>query len=343
MENNSMADEFPAGRILSLVATDSNLAALEAVTKALASDKRLAILRYLSIHTCSVLEIAEALNLPQSTATLHITTLEKAGLIETDLQPATRGLQKVCARLYDQVVIQLPRERIQEETTSEVSMPIGAFVDANVTATCGLANEIGIIGHLDDVSAFYEPERIHAQLLWFRKGYVEYRFPNRLPPDAILDALEISFEVCSEAPLHHSDWPSDITVWINEVELGTWTSPADFGGERGVLTPAWWDNNNTQYGLLKIWKVTTHGGFVDGHRVSSITLDELNLESGGFISIRIGVKENAHNVGGLNLFGAKFGNYAQDIVLKQRFQRGSNNVRSTTSNEDFPAFPKGGG
>lgn len=342
MDNNDEFSKLPVGRVLSLVATDSNLGVLEAVTKGLASDKRLAILRYLGTHTCSVLEIAEALNLPQSTATLHITILEKAGLIKTDLQPATRGLQKVCARLFDQVVIQLPRERIQEETTVEVSMPIGAFVDANVVATCGLAGEIGIIGHLDDVSAFYEPERIHAQLIWFRKGYLEYRFPNRLPPNAILDALEVSFEVCSEAPLHHSDWPSDITVWIKGVEMGTWTSPADFGGERGMLTPTWWDNNNTQYGLLKVWKVTRDGSFVDGRRVSNVTLADLELTSGGFIPVRIGVKEDAHNVGGLNLFGAKFGNYPQDIVLKQRFQRDSNNSRSTTSSEGIPADSKGG-
>lgn len=342
METATKFSELPTGRILNLVAADSNLGALEAVTKALASDKRLAILRYLGTHTCSVLEIAEALSLPQSTATLHITILEKAGLIKTDLRPATRGLQKVCARLYDQVVIQLPRERLEEETTVEVSMPIGAFVDANVVATCGLASETGIIGHLDDLAAFYEPERIHAQLLWFRKGYIEYRFPNRLPPDALLDTLEISFEVCSEAPLHHSEWPSDVTVWINGVEMGTWTSPADFGGERGALTPDWWDNNNTQYGLLKVWKVTLDGSFVDGRRMSNITLDELKLESGGYISVRIGVKEDAHNVGGLNLFGAKFGNYPQDIVLKQRFQRGSNNSRSITVSGDTPANSKGG-
>lgn len=49
-----------------------------------------------------------------------------------------------------------------------------------------------------------------------------------------------AIEICSEAPNHKDDWPSDITVWINNHEVGTWTSPSDFGGERGVLTPAWW-------------------------------------------------------------------------------------------------------
>src|SRR5688572_15252664 len=99
---------LPNARVLELLADDHNLQKLEAVTKALGSETRLEILRFLSAHTCTLLEIAEALKLPPSTATLHINVLEKAGLIETDLRPATRGLQKVCARVFDRVVIQLP-------------------------------------------------------------------------------------------------------------------------------------------------------------------------------------------------------------------------------------------
>jgi predicted transcriptional regulator len=312
---------LPNARVLELLADDHNLQKLEAVTKALGSETRLEILRFLSAHTCTLLEIAEALNLPPSTATLHINVLEKAGLIETDLRPATRGLQKVCARVFDRVVIQLPAEHEIEDTTVEVSMPIGAYTDVKLIPTCGLAGELGIIGHFDDLSTFYEPDRIYAQLLWFRRGYVEYRFPNRLPPNVVLDDIEVSFEVCSEAPLHHADWPSDITVWIGNVEIGTWTSPADFGGERGALTPVWWDSQNSQYGLLKVWRVTNGGSYVDGIQVSKVTLSNVTLKPGEPIPVRIGIKENASNVGGLNLFGSKFGNYPQDIILRQHFKR----------------------
>jgi predicted transcriptional regulator len=312
---------IPYARVLELQADDQNLHKLEAVTKALGSETRLEILRFLSAHTCTLLEIAEALNLPPSTATLHINVLEKAGLIETDLRPATRGLQKVCARVYDRIVIQLPADPEKEKTVVEISMPVGAFVDVNITPTCGLVGELGIIGHLDDPSAFYEPERIHAQLLWFRRGYVEYRFPNRLPSDVFLDDIEVSFEVCSEAPLHHPDWPSDVTVWLGEVEIGTWTSPADFGGERGALTPDWWDTQNSQFGLLKVWKVTTNGSYVDGVMVSNRTLRDLSLRPGEPLRVRIGIKDNAAHVGGINLFGNKFGNYPQGIVLRQHFKR----------------------
>src|SRR5688500_13263683 len=128
-----MSNRPQYNRVLTLTAVEMTQDAVELVAKALASDKRLAILRFLGTHTCSVLEIAEALTLPQSTATQHINILEKAGLIKTDLQPASRGLQKLCARVFDQVIIQLPAETERRETFVEVAMPIGAYVNAEVT------------------------------------------------------------------------------------------------------------------------------------------------------------------------------------------------------------------
>ncbi|BAJ63181.1 ArsR/SmtB family transcription factor [Anaerolinea thermophila] len=323
MTDSSMTnyEKIPNARLLELLAEDHELQKLEAVTKALGSETRLKILKFLSVHTSTVMEIAEALGLPPSTATLHINILENAGLIKTDLRPATRGLQRVCARVYDRIIIQLPAYLETAETPIEVSMPIGAYTQIQAIPTCGLVGELGIIGHLDDPSAFYEPQRIYAQLIWFRRGFLEYHFPYRLPPGSILNEIEISFEVCSEAPLHHPDWPSDITLWIGGIEIGTWTSPADFGGERGMLTPAWWDTQNSQYGLLKVWKVTSTGSYVDGVQVSSIKVKDLPIKPGEPISVRIGIKENATNVGGMNLFGSKFGNYPQDIVMRQYFKR----------------------
>jgi len=292
---------------------------VEDILKGLASDKRIAILRYLAMRSGSVNEIAEALDLPASTATMHVNLLEKAGLIRTELKPASRGLQKICFRVYDQIVVALPGGERHLDNFVDVAMPIGAYVDCRVMPTCGLVSETGIIGQLDNPDSFYDPDRFRAQLLWFKHGYVEYRFPNRLPANAVLDSVQLSFEVSSEAPLHNHDWPSDITVWMNSTEVGTWTSPGDFGGERGSLTPAWWEEWNSQYGLLKVWKVTHEGSYIDGMRASDLTVNDLGIGSGGFISVRIGVKQDAIRVGGLNIFGQYFGNYPQDIVMRQRF------------------------
>jgi predicted transcriptional regulator len=70
---------------------------------------------------------------------------------------------------------------------------------------------------------------------------------------------------------------------------------------------------------LKVWQVNGEGSFVDGLKVSSIRLGELKLTEHPVISVQIGVKEDAEHVGGMNIFGSKFGNYPQDIVLRIRY------------------------
>lgn len=283
--------------------------------KALGSEPRLAILRYLGDHVVCVNEIAEDLHMPPSTAAMHVAVLEEAGLIRCDLRPASHGLRKVCARTYDEIVLGLPRGDRRPHRTDEVSMPVGAYTDVRVEPTCGLAGRAGLVGRMDDPASLYEPERIHAQLVWFRAGYAEYRFPNRVPAGATAEALAVSAEVCSEAPLHDPDWPSDISCWVNGVHLGAWTCPGDFGGTRGRLTPSWWDDRDSQFGILKRWRVTPDGTTMDGVGLSGVTLEELGLRAGEPITVRLGVADTAVHAGGLNIFGREFGNHPQDITL----------------------------
>ena len=316
MQNSSNNDPQVRGPLLQINALDKEA---QNVLKALGSKPRMQILELLQDQVLNVSEISEALDMPLSTANLHIRNLEKAGLLMAELKPGDRGVQKICSRVYDLIIIQLPHGRTSEEQMVEQTMPIGSFVACDVTPTCGLANERGIIGLFDDAASFYEPQRIEAQLLWFHHGHVEYRFPNRLPPGSVLDSLQLSVEICSEAPLHRPDWPSDITLWVNDVEVGTWTSPGDFGGQRGALTPEWWETWNSQYGLLKVWQVNGDGSYIDGLRLSDVTLTELQLGQQPFIAIKLGVKADAKHVGGLNIFGRKFGNYPQDISLWLRY------------------------
>jgi predicted transcriptional regulator len=287
--------------------------------KALGNETRMAILRYLGDRVVPVNQIAADLNLAASTATMHIAVLEKAGLLHSEMRPASRGLQKVCARTYDELVIDLPRGEHHTRSSVELSMPVGGYSDFEVEATCGLAGRDGLIGYLDDANSFYEPDRLQAQLVWFRSGFVEYRFPNRVPPGARVVSAQLTAEVCSEAPLHDPDWPSDISVWINGVHLGEWTCPGDFGGTRGRLTPAWWEDKDTQFGVLKRWRVTEAGTSVDGVGLSDVAIGALGLRSGEPIRIRIGVRPDAQYVGGVNIFGREFGNYPQDIGLRIEF------------------------
>lgn len=87
------------------------------------------------------------------------------------------------------------------------------------------------------------------------KGFLEYRFPLEIPPGAEIQQIEFTMERCSEAPHYDNEWPSDITLWVNDTEIGTWTSPGDMGGRRGKLNPPWWNDEGTQFGALKTWGV----------------------------------------------------------------------------------------
>ena len=58
---------------------------------------------------------------------------------------------------------------------------------------------------------------------------------------------------------------------------------------------------------------------IDGEDLSAVTIDALALGANNHIAVRIGVKADARHVGGINLFGRKFGNYPQDIVMRLEY------------------------
>lgn len=287
------------------------------VAKALASDVRLEIIKLLNFNSLNVNEIAIKLNIPTSTAALNVKVLEEAGLINTELQPGVRGSMKVCSRKSDHINIELDTFDLHAHDNSfYINMPIGNYVDCNVFPTCGLVNEHGTIDAEDNPRSFYNPRRIDAQLIWLHKGYLEYRFPNSILQNGKEKLLEVSLELCSEAPNYRNNWPSDITMWINNKEIGTWTSPGDFGGRRGRLNPSWYSDGSTQYGLLKTWRIGSEGSFIDEKKVSDVKLLDLKVSEGNYISVKIGIKDDAKHVGGINIFGEKFGDFEQNVVMR---------------------------
>jgi len=292
---------------------------LARVAHALSTDLRVKMIQLLNVKRLNVNEIAEALDIPVSTAASNIKVLEQAQLIETDLVPASRGAMKVCRRTYDDIRIILNAQaftRNAEGQCYEIEMPIGSFIACEIAPTCGMVSEEKPIIPEDSPAGFFHPHRIAAQLIWLRKGYLAYRFPLELPPHAKVSSLQFSMELCSEAPNYDNDWPSDITLWVNDVEVGTWTSPGDFGGRPGRLNPPWWLLNGTQFGSLKTWSIGREKSMLDNTEVSAVGLEQLALFSRPYVDLRVGVKENAQNKGGLNLFGKRFGDYEQDIVMK---------------------------
>jgi predicted transcriptional regulator len=291
--------------------------------RGLASPVRLRILRLLRQQgPLNVNQIGILLQLPQSTVAANVLVLEQSRLLETEVVKAAKGQQKICHVRFDDIIIRLDGpvpERRQDMV--EVAMPLGLYTSCEVSAPCGLCSQRGIIGLLDVPDFFLDPARAEAMLLWFSRGFVEYKFPNNAKLlSATVRGLEFSLEMSSEVPGTNLDWPSDITLWVNGIKIGTWTSPSDYGDKRGALTPRWWKLKGSQYGRLTNWLITDHGTFLDGLRMSAMTLTDLKLAEHHSIRLRVGIEETALHPGGLNIFGRQFGNYDQDIVMRLRLE-----------------------
>lgn len=289
------------------------------VVKGLASPVRVQILELLHTQgSMNINEIAAKLELPQSTVSSNASLLEKAQLIRTEVQKARKGNQKICHSTFDEVLITFKDDfRSAQNDGIEVAMPIGLYTSYEVTAPCGLCTTEAIVGLLDVPDSFLDPDRMKASLLWFTRGYVEYQFPNNAKlSNTELESIEFAMELSSEVPGTSADWPSDITLTVNGVDIGTWTSPGDFGDKRGVYTPDWWKLRGSQYGKLKNWRIGPNGTFVDGIKITRVNLADLDIPKHHSIRLRIGVHQDAKHPGGINIFGRNFGNYDQDIILR---------------------------
>jgi predicted transcriptional regulator len=299
-----------------------SLAEFQKIAKCLAVDLRLKIYELLQKGKLNINEIATALDSPMPTITVNIQKMEDAGLIQCESVPGVRGTQKICSLRFDNIIFApKPHETaISEKKILNINLPIGHFIDFQAEAPCGLLTEHGEIGKKDSLPSFYLNERINAQLIWMGNGFLEYKFPNEVPPNASICSIEFSAEICSEAMGYNNEWSSEITLWVNGLEVGTWESPGDFGGKRGKNTPKWWALNSTQYGLLTRWKIDMFGCYVNGIKVSDVNCHAFKIREAPYVRIKIGNKPDAEKIGGFNLFGARFGDFNQDLVLRIEYQ-----------------------
>ena len=286
--------------------------------KALSSEVRIEILKLLEQQSLNVNEIAEKLEIPASSAAMNVRVLEEAGLIRTELRPGVRVSMKICSKQCGEVKILL-KETGTDAQVEVISMPVGNYVDYEVSPTCGMVNDTDYIDGEDEPRCFYNPLRTTAQLIWFGAGYVEYRFSNAGVQKKELKMAELSVELCSETADYDLDCPSDITLWLNGIDAGTYNCPSDFGGRRGKLNPDWWEDKNTQFGVLKTWRIDETGTYLDDVKVSDCSIEEYRMTETPYISVRIGIKKEAEHIGGVNIFGSHYGDHPQDILLKLHY------------------------
>lgn len=303
---------------------------MEKIAVALSSKIRRDILRLVDEKSYNISEIAHKLDLPISTVAFHIKHLREADMIHVQERMMTRGVEKIVSRKIDEVIVKCTAPpKVSETSCTKFQIPIGSYSDCKAEPTCGMASTEKMIGIDDTPGIFYSTERNDAQVIWLTAGYLEYRVPNYYLTNEEATELFFSMEICSEAPNYRNEWASDITFWVNGHEICTWTSPGDFGGRRGRLNPEWWPDISTQYGVLKNIRINERGVYLDEQKVSTKSISKLNIEDGDYFTIRIGIKEGTQNVGGINLFGEKFGDYEQAINVRvehkiKKEEKGSN-------------------
>lgn len=284
------------------------------IYKALSSEIRIDILEMIKENkSLNLNEIAARLGLTNGAVTMHIKKLEESGLIEITNMVGKHGIQKICYLHEDILTIEL--QASGNVNVYEVEIRVGHYSDYAAEPTCGLATKNSIIGEFDDSRYFADPQHIDAGIIWLAKGYLEYRIPNYLKNNQRFKELQFILELSSEAPGYNNQYPSDIEFSINHTSLGSWTSPGDFGGERGLCNPEWWPPHLNQFGMLKLLRINDEGTFIDGCRISDTTLGEIGLSQTSDIKFRIAVSETA-KTGGLTLFGRHFGHYGQDIISR---------------------------
>ncbi len=284
--------------------------------KALGSDIRVEIIKVLlKERKMNMNELASYLKISNGALTGHIRKLEECGVVTVSSEGQGHGNQKACSVHLDKILIEI-QEPPKNENVYTADIKVGQFSDYDVYPTCGLASGSQLIGEVDDTRYFSHPDRYKADILWFTKGYVEYVIPNFIPFNQRANEICISAELSSEAPGVNDVWPSDIHFYLNDVLVGTWVSPGDFGDVKGIFTPDWWFPNWNQYGLLKMLVINHKGTFIDGLRISDVTIDDLNFTSKTGIRFRLAVPDEAEHVGGLTIYGKGFGNYNQGIDVK---------------------------
>ena len=288
------------------------------IFKALGSELRINIIKLLQEnHEMNMNELATSLGITNGALTSHIKKLEESGIIQVMTERGSHGYQKVCKVAVDKIVVDVESEENEEDQNIyNTEVKVGHYSDYDVYPTCGLATSQAIVGEVDDPRYFSHPDRINAGILWFTKGYIEYMIPNLLPSATKIDQITVSLEISSEAPGINNDWPSDISILLNDVKIGTWTSPGDYGDVQGIFTPDWWFPNWNQYGLLKMIVINKKGTFVDGLKISNVTINEFNLDYKSTVRFKFEIEEDAKNVGGITIFGSEFGNYNQDIKVR---------------------------
>lgn len=305
--------------LMRLAVADTERTAM--VCKALGNESRLRVLQNLVARPAILSDLAQQLNMPLSSLSAHVDLLEKAGLISVTSLLGSRGGQKRCAPIIDSVlvgIIDKAPDIADSGCMYRLDMPVGNYFNYEISAPCGIASAEDFLAPDDDPAGFAVANHCQAQMLWLSHGQLEYRFPAKELMTRVgkMSRVEFTLELCAETYGFDESWRSDVSVWINGVEIGFIECMGDHGGRRGLLNPRWWPAYATQYGDLHKITITRTESFLDAARSPHTLQGLLKKNKDNSLRFTIGVKPTARYAGGMNLFGAHFGDHAQGIVMQ---------------------------
>lgn len=283
------------------------------IFQALSHVDRLKIIELLHKEAVPLQELKEELHISASSLSKHLKVLEDAQLITLRYGDHEQRKQRFASLKTNFISIHFPQNLFPELTKVSETVKLGHFTDFSATPSCGLATDKEIIGAVDNPKSFLNQHRVDAGLIWLSQGFLEYKIPKPLKNDSEIEMLDISMELSSEFPISNNTWPTTLNIILNDCPVARVTISGNFSDVRGILTPDWWDDGFSQYGILTHIRINRFDTSVDGVKVSDHNLLDTKIESSDFINLRIETEQVDGRYGGLTIFGKQWGNHAQDI------------------------------
>lgn len=306
---------------LSIIQSD-DLPLIAKLCEALGNETRLKIIKLLqkSPFIRSVPQLVKELSIPKTTLMHHLTKLEEVNILSIFYKSSRHATVRYIGRDLRSLHVTLycNEEEQTMQTFSEVqSLGVGQFTDFSGIAL-SFATKKELFRLITDCC--FIPQRFDAGLVYANFGKITYYFNNNTAKQYRITELNLSLEICSEAPYFDNEQKSDITFWINRQEIATYRSEGDYGDRRGKLNPEWWPNINSQYGKLLVLTIREECVLLNGELATSkVRLSDLALQNGNKIVVTLGNKDTAEYPNGFNLFGKDFGDFAQDICLELKY------------------------
>lgn len=300
------------------IINDNDSSNIARICNALSNPIRVKILRQLQEGPKTIPELASLNNISITNCVFHTSILEEVSLIRIELVPSETRNVRMCYRLMRKVNINLFQNQKFGDSQKEYKLNclVGDYVD--------LSDDAEVKFHTKEEAHLFDntfmPSRREAQVIWSPRGTITYAFPNPVQEKEEVTSINLCLELCSEVVEYNNEYKSDITFWINDVELFTHTSPGDYGDRPGFNNPEWAINVTvmTQYGDHYNIVIKKHSIYLNDVLVNKdFNIDSLNIKKHpNKILLKIGNKHDALNKGGWNIFGKGFGDYPIDIELK---------------------------